>query len=72
MAAVGVTSFASQLVLWIRPLGMATKMIAPKVSLHLAADQFTLAPAAAPWPGGSADDTCAFQESAVKTLGRLA
>ncbi len=37
MAAVGITSFASQLVMWIPLLGMATKLIAPKTGLLIMA-----------------------------------
>ncbi len=37
MAAVGVTSFASQLVMWIPLLGIATNVIAPKVGLLIMA-----------------------------------
>ena len=37
MAAVGITSFASQLVMWIPLLGMATNLIAPKVGLLILA-----------------------------------
>lgn len=37
MAAVGVTSFASQLVMWIPLLGIATKLIAPKTGLLIMA-----------------------------------
>ena len=37
MAAVGVTSFASQLVMWIPLLGIATKVIAPKTGLLIMA-----------------------------------
>ena len=42
MAAVGVTSFASQLVMWIPLLGMFTGLLAPKTSLLIMA-----------WPGAS-------------------
>lgn len=37
MAAVGITSFASQLVMWIPLLGMATNVIAPQVGLLILA-----------------------------------
>ena len=37
MAAVGVTSFASQLVMWIPLLGMFTQVIAPKTGLLIMA-----------------------------------
>ncbi|MSU58474.1 MAG: zinc metallopeptidase [Pedosphaera sp.] len=37
MAAVGITSIASQMVMWIPLLGMATKLIAPKVGLLILA-----------------------------------
>lgn len=37
MAAVGVTTFASQLVMWIPLLGIFTGLLAPKVGLHIMA-----------------------------------